>query len=125
MKCFFLFHQSGTLLNLYQRQCLTVDRDAPPGLHQEVWVTQVEGSGNHTTGAVTAIDTVVILLNKGRSQSLMSVTWDILGLPRDQKYSVRDLWVHENYPAPVVNELKAIVSSHGVAMLRLSAAVTL
>jgi hypothetical protein len=55
----FFEHQAWTtpndrLLNLYQRQCLTVDRDAFPGVVKEVW-----------SGPLSNHSHVVLLFNKG------------------------------------------------------------
>ena len=44
--------EGSTLINLYQRSCLTIDRDAPPG-DLEIWVTALEN-----------YDAVVLFLNK-------------------------------------------------------------
>jgi hypothetical protein len=98
----------GKLLNLYQRQCMTINRDAPPG-HQELWTApQEDGS------------LAVMVFNKGPIQQLIEVTWEMLGLPEGQWYHVRDLWEHEDHPLPARGSVSSRVASHGVVVLKLS-----
>lgn len=99
----------GTLLNLYQRQCVTIDRDAPPGLQQEVWVAPLEDGS-----------TAVMMFNKGITQSFIEVTWEMIGLPEKEIYLVRDLWTHVDRTLPAQESVSALVESHGVVVLKLT-----
>lgn len=99
--------KGAQLMNLYQRQCLTIDRDAPLGLLQEVWSTSL------ATGELA-----VMLLNKGPTQARMSVAWQQLGLAAAQVRAVRDLWAHAE--VGVAARLSAEVPSHGVALFKIS-----
>jgi hypothetical protein len=114
-------HQSwttpgGSLRNLYQRQCLTVDRDAVPGLTQEVWVAPMAGGSYAVT-----------LLNKGLVKTRMTLSAVIAGLPSsssDSKtvYALRDLWEHKDLLQVLTpsNSVDFTVESHGVVALKLT-----
>ena len=100
------------LMNLYQRQCLTVDRDAPLGLRQEIWSTTLSNG-----------DLAVLMFNKGKLPAHMSVSWDQLGLEVDRKQHVRayDVWTHkEKIMFSRSEHLSSTVASHGVALFRVS-----
>lgn len=111
-------HQSWTMpqgtqskgtnfLNLYQRQCLTIDKDAAPG-EKEIWSTPL------SDGSIA-----VLMLNKGSHVAMMSLKWDQLGLGRESIQSIRDLWQHEDLFVPQkVAQLTLEVPSHGVRMLK-------
>lgn len=111
-------HQSWTapgsaLRNLYQRQCLTVDRDAMTGLKQEVW-----------TGPLTDKSVAVLLINKGPVPTAMTLDFSKIGLSTGDStvYAMRDLWAHrdllEHFSAS--KPAKFAVESHGVIMLKLT-----
>lgn len=109
-------HQSwtspaGTLRNLYQRQCLTVDRDAPAGIMHEVWTAPL------ADGSVA-----VMLANKGPVEAVLTVTWDMLGWNSKSVAKGRNLWTHEDLPVPVSGQLSLPVKSHNAAMIRLTPA---
>lgn len=99
----------GTLLNLYQRQCMTIDRDAPPGLRQEVWATPLEDGS-----------LAVMVFNKGLTSQTIEVTWDMIGIHGSKPYHVRDLWAHEDDKLPADRSIFAHVESHGVAVFKLT-----
>jgi len=110
-------HQSWTapgsaLLNLYQRQCLTVDRDAFSGVAEEVWMTPMSG------GSVA-----VLLLNKSPVERLMTLDGSVVGLSGG-KYAMRDLWRGED----LIRSMSAdqseqfLVKSHDAVMLKLTPA---
>lgn len=106
--------KGAQLLNLYQRQCLTVDRDAPLGLRQEIWSTTLS-SGN----------LVVMLMNKGKLPAHMAVSWELLGLevPKGEAHKIvmTDLWTHEEVRVqPLMQEVGAVVAPHGVVVLQIS-----
>ena len=129
-------HQSwttpmSTLLNLYQRQCLTIDRDAPSGGLQEVWSVPLEAGAYAVT-----------LLNKGPLDASMTIDTTMLGLPSSSSssssslsspiahdikttttssYSMRDLWLHrdEEQVLREGGDATFTVRSHGVVMLKL------
>ncbi len=108
-------HQSwtdprGTLLNLYQRQCLTLDRDAPPGV-QEVWTSPL-GDGK---GSVA-----VLFVNKGKKESRITVTWEMLQWKDSVVARARDLWAHSDLKLPLSSSLTQLVKSHDVVMLVLT-----
>ena len=103
----------GALRNLYQRQCLTVDRDAMSGLTQEVWVApQADKS------------LAVLLLNKGAAKTTMTLDASMLGAAGTQGavYSMRNLWTHEDLQQTLSsgNSAQFVVESHGVVMLKLT-----
>lgn len=110
-------HQSwtapnGALLNLYQRQCLTVDRDAFPGLTEEVWAAPMaDGS------------TAVLLVNKGEMTKTMQLTLDMIGLDSTKTYHMRDLWTHTDLVQPLSVDAKRtfVVKSHASVMLKVTA----
>lgn len=102
-------HPNGQLMNLYQRQCLTVDRDAPTGLKQEIWSTPLVDNS-----------IAVMLANRGPIESIMTLSWDMIGVDSGSVYKVRDLWKHEDIHAAQKNQLNVLVPSHGVVMLKLS-----
>lgn len=110
-------HQSwtaptGTLRNLYQRQCLTVDADAIAGLTQEVWTAPL------VDGALA-----VLLVNKGPLPAVMTLDASKIGLSSTDTtvYKLRDLWLQEalerTFSAATPVQFK--VNSHGVVMLKL------
>jgi hypothetical protein len=105
--------KGARLMNLYQRQCLTVDRDAPLGLHQEIWSTSLANG-----------DLAVMMLNKGQRARPMSVSWEQLGMQGvvgdGAKVVAYDLWAHAEAALQRPRELTATVAPHGVAMFRLS-----
>jgi len=110
-------HQSwttpqSTLLNLYQRQCLTIDRDAPSSDSQEVWLVPLKGG-----------EYAVTMLNKGPHDGSIAISTAMLGLSSHNKtsYSMRDLWLHR-VEKQVLRDGASVtfqVRSHGVVMLKL------
>lgn len=111
-------HQSWTkpgavLRNLFQRSCLTVDRDAAPGVNQEAWMAPLVENAR-----------VVLLVNKGPVPTTMTLNAVVAGLSAEDKtvFTVRDLWahrdLHESFSA--TNSLQFKVPSHGVMMLKLT-----
>lgn len=111
-------HQSwttphGVLRNLYQRQCLTIDRDAFSGIQQEIWATPLSNGY------------AVLLFNKGNKEIMMSFSREMIGIPASDTttYRIRDLWRHADLLEPLSvqhDTLKFPVRSHGVVMLKLS-----
>eukprot|EP01039_Chlorochromonas_danica_P008549 gene8549-9422_t len=106
--------RGSSLLNLYQRQCLTIDEDAFPGLEQEVW-----------TGPLSDNALVVLLVNKGPAPKKMELTLDKLGsFAADglKKFKARDLWKQKNVMEPLSQEqsLTFLVPSHGSVLLKLT-----
>ena len=113
-------HQSWTapghqLLNLYQRQCLTIDRDAPAGRETEIYKVPLTDV-NHPTGSVVAI----LVLNLASHRRALTVTWDQLGLIDGDRYHVRDLWMHEDSPIPMTGSVSLALMGHGVKMLKMT-----
>jgi len=110
-------HQSwttpnGVLRNLYQRQCLTVDHDAFPGLTEEVWAAPLaDGS------------TAVLLVNKGRITKNMELTVDMVGLDATKTYRMRDLWTHTDLVQTLSIDQKHsfVVKSHASVILKVTA----
>jgi hypothetical protein len=112
-------HQSwsmpqGKLLNLYQRQCLTVDRDAYPGASAEVWAAPLEGDR-----------WAVMVLNKGKTPNKIQLTLDMLQLPaskKPQRFGMRDLWKHEDLTLPLTASQghEFVLKGHESAMLVLT-----
>ena len=98
----------GQLRNLYQRQCMTIDRDAPPGKSQEVWTVSLEDNA-----------LAVMLFNKSPLPTAMEATWEMIGVPSGKAYHIRDLWAQEDIALPSRESVKAVVAPHGVALLKL------
>lgn len=123
-------HQSWTaptgnghqLLNLYQRQCLTVDRDAPTGKETEVYRVPISSSGSGSDSSRGSDEGImgVLIWNKAKLSRKIEVTWDMIGLPEGQRYHVRDLWTHEDWPILVKDSLSKRVDRHGVLMLKMT-----
>jgi hypothetical protein len=103
---------SGELRNVYQRQCLTVDRDAFPGLMAEVW------SAPLADGSLA-----VLLINKGPVESKMDITTSMLGLTKGI-YNMRDLWEHKDLIEKLTADHSAsfFIKSHASVMLKISKA---
>lgn len=109
-------HQSwvfpnGNLLSLYQRQCLTLDRDAFHGW-QEYWAAPL--SDNRFA---------VLLLNKGSDDVDMTLKLSYLSsMDVKSKYSLRDLWLKQDLAAVLSADEDATfqVKSHDVVMLVLT-----
>ncbi len=106
-------HQSwttpnGELRNLYQRQCLTVDRDAFPGLQSEVW------SAPLADGSLA-----VLIVNKGPIESKLEISTAMLGLTKGI-YSMRDLWQHKDLTEKLTadHSVPFLVKSHASVMLK-------
>ncbi len=92
-----------------KRQCLTVNRDAPPGLREEIWSAPlIDGS------------LAVLIFNKEFTPRPIKVTWDMIGLPVSHRYIVRDLWKHEDFRLPQKESISVLVQSHGVSFLKFS-----
>jgi hypothetical protein len=111
-------HQSwttpyGTLRNLYQRQCLTVDRDAYPGVMEEIWMAPIENSGF-----------TVLMINKGPITKTMELTIEKLGLDSSKRYKLRDLWAQSDLTTALSTKQSRtfIVQSHASVMLKLTEA---
>jgi len=121
--------EGSTLLNLYQRSCLTVDRDAPPGA-LEVWVTALEN-----------YDAAVLFLNKDPiarriSVPITAINEGLKGLPEsallsegaggggggeDEPIYITDLWTGDQVRhLPGSSVVTQLVPSHGVQVLRIS-----
>jgi hypothetical protein len=108
-------HQSWTspnhlLKNLYQRQCLTLDRDAYPGFKEEVWL------GPLADGAYT-----VLIINKSRITNRFALSLDMLpGLTG--RYQVRDLWEHRDLTERLTPNLAVnfMINSHASVLLKLT-----
>jgi len=103
-----------SLLSLYQRQCLSIDRDALPGLHREVWGGLLEGG-----------DLVAMLFNKANESAALLLSSDMLQTltsSDQQKYRVRDLWAHADLKQLLTSKVGVVmpVPAHGVALLRLT-----
>lgn len=86
-----------------------MDYDAPAGVQEEIWSVPLANG-----------DTVVMLLNKSPIRRPMTLEWSMLGVSDLIRFSVRDLWAHEDWSHAVMKQLTVMVPSHGVAMLRLA-----
>ena len=104
---------SHFLKNLYQDQCLTIDRDAYPGLMEEVWLSPL-ADGSYT----------VLIVNKGPVEKRFELTTDMLGLTdKRARYSLRDLWQHKDLIEKLSssNSVSFMIKSHASVMLKLTA----
>eukprot|EP01041_Mallomonas_annulata_P003021 gene3021-5920_t len=97
----------GKLLNLYQRQCLTVDEDAPTGESFEIWTCDLTGHSK-----------AILALNKVNFPMALNITsadiWGTHEMRHRHRHgevpvrpvvtSVRDLWLHRelflHFPPP-------------------------
>jgi alpha-galactosidase len=100
---------------LTNREAIAVNQD-PAGIQgykvrdqgdQEVWVKPLENG-----------DYAVALLNRGEKAGFMSIGAEEIGMPQASRYKVRDLWEHKDKITG--GRIDARVSSHGVAMFRVS-----
>lgn len=101
----------GKMRNLYERQCLTLDRDAPFAHNEEIWSVPLEGNA-----------VAVMLGNMGKNETKITATWSMLGLDGSTKMTARDLWLHEDYQGVYTHEISATVAPHGVVLLKLTPA---
>jgi alpha-galactosidase len=61
----------------------------------------------------------VILFNRGRSESEVSVNWEELAYPANLSAKVRDLWSHKDVGA-FTGSYSAKVASHSVVMVKIA-----
>lgn len=104
------FQSSFTLVNLYQRQCLTVNKDAPNG-DKEIW--NVDLSDNSMA---------ILLLNKGHIEQTITFSKDMITKDLISRYKVYDLWTKKEiiHDFSESKEFSRIVKSHGVSYLKLT-----
>ena len=76
----------------------------------EVWAGEL--SGGHVA---------VVLFNRSPEPSLITATWEDIGLAEGSQYYARDLWAHKETGIQV-GSIQAVVDSHDVVALRLSPA---
>ena len=105
------------MVNLYQRSCITVDRDAPPG-DIEVWVTPLVNN-----------DVAVLFLNKDpflpRKMSVPynSINEGLKGLDEsiylqsDETYMMKELWSGKVIKQGVAESIEQLVPAHGSKLL--------
>jgi alpha-galactosidase len=74
----------------------------------EMWVKKLAGDA-----------TAVILLNRGRADATMAVSWQELGLPYDAGLKVRDLWTKKDLGV-VKGTFSTRVPSHDVVVIRVT-----
>jgi alpha-galactosidase len=74
----------------------------------EVWVKNLPGD-----------DRVVVLLNRGRAEAPVAVSWQELGLAFDAELKVRDLWAKKDLGV-VKGTFSAGVPSHDVVMIKVT-----
>jgi hypothetical protein len=107
----------GYLKNLYQRQCMTLDRDAPNGGDVEIWQAPLSNG-----------EYAVLVLNLGRtSLSVAAVTTAMLQIKGNQKEitAAKDLWDADNVVSVQDGAIQVRdVESHGVTYLRISVSVS-
>jgi len=110
---------NGQLVNLYQRQCLTIDRDAPLGSSTEIYKVPVSTT---TTGEPDTDNStfVVLVWNKADDKQKLEITWDMLGFEAGQRYHVYDLWLHTEAPFMIKDSITMSVPAHGVLMLKMT-----
>jgi alpha-galactosidase len=100
---------------LTSKEVIAVDQD-PLGMQGrrvkregdlEVWAKQMADGSR-----------AVALLNRGKTESKISVTWSDIGYPDYSPASVRDLWARKNL-GKSTGSFSAQVASHGVVMVRI------
>jgi alpha-galactosidase len=109
----------GQLVNLHQRQCLTINRDAPLGSSTEIYKVPVSTT---TTGEPDKDNSTVVVLvwNKASEKQKLDITWDMLGLETGQRYHVYDLWLHTEAPFMIKDSITMSIPAHGVLMLKMT-----
>ncbi len=110
---------ADTLRILANRDVIAVDQD-PLGQQarrlwkdgdQEIWARALQGG-----------DVAVVLFNRGSQAVPMRVRWAQVNLPARARADVTDLWRH-SVARGVRDGAGGLVASHGVLMLRISAAI--
>ena len=107
---------NGTMVNLYQRSCITIDRDAPPGI-LEAWVTPLAN-----------YDVAVLFVNKDPLPRKMSVPYSSINeglkgldesiyLQSDETYMMKELWSGKVIKQGVAESIDQIVPKHGSKLL--------
>lgn len=98
---------------LTNKEIIAVDQD-PLGIQgkrvskdgdMEVWAKQLRNGSR-----------AVVLLNRGKENKDIAVTWEELGYPRHLKAQVRDLWLKKDLGS-FAGQFSTEVVSHGVVML--------
>ena len=110
---------NGTMINLYQRSCITVDRDAPPG-DLEAWVTPLANN-----------DVAVLLVNKDPILRKISIPYDSINeglkgldeniyLQSDKTYMMKELWSGKDIKQGAAESIDQFVPGHGSKVLVVS-----
>ena len=102
---------------LTNKDAIAVDQDAAQQGRRirkdgdlEVWVKTLPGDAR-----------VVVLLNRGRAESPMAVSWQELGLPFDAELKVRDLWAKKDI-GRIQDGYRFQVVPHGSGLYKLTPA---
>ena len=121
-----LVHASAeTLRILTNKEAIAINQDAGIGgdAPQGTLLAQ-DAAGNEVwTKPLFNGDIAVALLNLGATNATISASWQQLGLPEGTAFTVRDTWKHADLGLAKGN-VTAVVASHGVALLRLSAQIS-
>jgi alpha-galactosidase len=98
---------------LLNKEVIAVDQD-PLGMQgkqvkregeAEVWSKPLAGGGR-----------AVVLLNRGKTERPISVSWSAIGLENDPRATVRDLWQHKDLGS-YAGTFNAAVAPHSVVMI--------
>jgi alpha-galactosidase len=107
---------AATLRILTNRDVVAVDQDALGQQARRLWRHgDLEAWARPLKGGEVAI----ILLNRGKSQSAASVTWEQLNLPASLKADVKNLWSKQVTRA-ASGSYGGVIDSHGVLMARIT-----
>ena len=71
-------------------------------------------------GPLSGGDVVVVLFNSGASPITITVDWVDVGLPRNTRATVRDLWAHQDLGASISSFTGNDIASHDCLVLRIS-----
>jgi len=111
---------AATKTILTNAEVIAVDQDAlgvqgklvaSPGKDLQVWAKKLAANGT----------VAVVLLNRSGSSASITADWSAIGLPAGAA-TVRDLWSHTDAGSFTGSYTAASVPSHGVAMLKITAA---
>ncbi|XP_077231048.1 alpha-galactosidase 1-like isoform X2 [Tasmannia lanceolata] len=77
---------------------------------------RMEGDLEVWAGPLSGYRTVVLLVNRGASLSVITANWDDIGLPPNTVVKARDLWMHETLNQTIKDQLTDVIDSHACRM---------
>jgi alpha-galactosidase len=101
---------------LTNRDVIAVDQDA---LGRQGYRVRKDGDLEVWARKLSGKDYAVVLLNRGKADGTIAVSWQEIGLPYDAAPLVRDLWTKKETPG-VKGTFVTTVPSHDVVMIRIT-----